>query len=88
MATDAAEWPSIAISPEARELVNLFFLCTESKLDDAGLRLAKDVFAPSGKFVTPHGTFTGSDGEYTVFRLLLADLKGCKVKLASLAYCH
>lgn len=62
-ATETTEWPSVLISPRARELLNCFFSLTESKSDDAGARLAEDVFAADGKFVTPHGTYTGTKGQ-------------------------
>jgi hypothetical protein len=65
MATQNAEWPAISLPSGAARLIDLFFSFTELKSPEAGRRLADEVFLPSGEFVAPHGTSTGTEGRKT-----------------------
>lgn len=67
-ATESTEWPTVEISSEGRALLNLFFALTESKSEDAGPRLAHEVFAADGKFITPRRAYTGTAGKSKILR--------------------
>lgn len=62
-ATDRAEWPALDVPKDIRQLINLFFTLAESKSEDAGSRLAKEVFAEEGLMVTPRGMSVGREGK-------------------------
>lgn len=59
------------VPEDIRELINLAFTLAESKAEDAGSRLAQEVFAEDASMVTPRGTSIGREGK---FCLLLCNL--------------
>jgi hypothetical protein len=61
-ATEHASWPSTTISPETKNLINLFFSLVDQKESHIGDRLATEVFAEDGKMIAGPATFVGSAG--------------------------
>ncbi|KAL2836395.1 hypothetical protein BJY01DRAFT_251977 [Aspergillus pseudoustus] len=57
--TVSTTWPK-TLPLEIRLLVDRFFILADTKSNDAGARLAHEVFIPDGQFISPHATFTGS----------------------------
>ena len=55
-------WPSIAISPEARSLIDPFFTLIDGKSESAGTELVQ-VFTENGCMIAAAGAFTGSTGK-------------------------
>ncbi|KAF9887167.1 hypothetical protein FE257_010421 [Aspergillus nanangensis] len=58
--TDTTIWPRPLPSAEIRDLIDRLFLLTDTRTEDVGERLAKDVFTTDGRFMLPYGTFEGA----------------------------
>lgn len=61
--TNATNWLSDSITSQAKSLVATFYELADSKAEDAGYRLATDVFSNEATFISPSGTFNGTAGE-------------------------
>ncbi|KAL2784648.1 hypothetical protein BJX66DRAFT_343838 [Aspergillus keveii] len=57
--TDSTIWPT-CLSSDARQLIDHFFTLADTRSDDAGPRLAQEIFTPNGEFISPQATFVGS----------------------------
>ncbi|KAH7131832.1 hypothetical protein B0J11DRAFT_612041 [Dendryphion nanum] len=53
-------WPSLSLSIQTRYLIATFYEIADKKDDDAGDRIANEIFAENGVLVAPNGTFKGS----------------------------
>jgi hypothetical protein len=60
-------WPSSNCSAEVRGLIDRFFLLADTKEDDVGARIAKNLFTPDGTIFTPSGIFKGAGRASTIF---------------------
>jgi hypothetical protein len=61
--TDTTIWPT-CLSSDARKLIDHFFTLADTRSDDAGPRIAQEIFAPGGEFISPQATFVGSAGRF------------------------
>ena len=57
-------WPSIAISVEAQNLIGQFFTLMDDKSESVGTKLTKEVFTENGTMIAAAGAFTGSTGKH------------------------
>ncbi|EHK17935.1 uncharacterized protein TRIVIDRAFT_226061 [Trichoderma virens Gv29-8] len=57
--TISTSWPLPEPSQEVKNLLNLFFTLADSKEENVGSRLAKEVFTSDGEFLLPQGSFKG-----------------------------
>ncbi|OCK74256.1 hypothetical protein K432DRAFT_261378, partial [Lepidopterella palustris CBS 459.81] len=57
--TANAEWPEQELPKNLPSFINAFFEILDYNTDDAGERLANDIFAPDGVFATPKKVYTG-----------------------------
>lgn len=55
-------WPSDGPGEKVIHLIDLFFTLADSQDDDAGERMAKEVFTKDGVFSATRGLFRGSNG--------------------------
>ena len=64
--TAATMWPTPEPSKKAKNLVDLFFTLADTKEDNAGERLATEVFTEDAVFSSSRGVYEGSQGESTL----------------------
>jgi hypothetical protein len=57
------KWPSTPVDQKIQSLIVSFYELADSRAADAGARLAREVFSPSGKLVAAAGTFHGPEGK-------------------------
>ena len=62
-ATDSTLWPSALIAPKVKQLIKRFFSLVDDQDDNAGSRLASEVFTEDGKFFASSGSFEGAGGK-------------------------
>jgi hypothetical protein len=63
--TENTIWPtSTTIPPPTRSLIELFFTLADLNAPEAGPRMAEEVFAEDGEFVSSVSTTKGSAGMY------------------------
>ncbi|KAK1543787.1 hypothetical protein CPAR01_04420 [Colletotrichum paranaense] len=58
--TNATDWLSDSITSQAKSLIATFYELADSKVEDAGDRLATEVFSNQATFISPSGTFNGT----------------------------
>ncbi|KAK1494247.1 hypothetical protein CTAM01_09128 [Colletotrichum tamarilloi] len=58
--TNATDWLSDSITSQAKSLIATFYELADSKVEDAGDRLATEVFSNQATFISPSGTFNGA----------------------------
>ncbi|UQC76533.1 uncharacterized protein CLUP02_18046 [Colletotrichum lupini] len=61
--TNATDWLSDSITSQAKSLIATFYELADSKVEDAGDRLATEVFSNQATFISPSGTFNGTAGK-------------------------
>ncbi|BCS23671.1 uncharacterized protein APUU_40115A [Aspergillus puulaauensis] len=59
--TGSTIWPISQCSDDIKKLVDRLFTLADTKTVDAGDLLAQEVFSAEGQFLSPQGTFTGSN---------------------------
>ena len=60
--TDSTMWPSAQPSVDIKQLLDKFFGLVDNKADNAGEKLATEIFTSNGKFYATSGNFQGSAG--------------------------
>jgi hypothetical protein len=60
--TEDTIWPENTIPPEFKSLIQLFFSLADRKEDDAGPRLASEVFTSAASVIVGQHKITGSAG--------------------------
>ncbi|KAK1725884.1 uncharacterized protein BDZ83DRAFT_730017 [Colletotrichum acutatum] len=58
--TNATNWLSDSITSQSKSLIAAFYELADSKHEDAGDRLATEVFSNEATFISPSGTFNGA----------------------------
>ncbi|KAK1480308.1 hypothetical protein CABS01_14446 [Colletotrichum abscissum] len=58
--TNTTDWLSDSITSQAKSLIATFYELADSKVEDAGDRLATEVFSNQATFISPSGTFNGT----------------------------
>ena len=60
--THTTRWLGDEVDANVKALITGFYELADSKSDDAGPRMASEIFSPDAVLVTPNGTFRGKDG--------------------------
>jgi hypothetical protein len=76
------EWPATPVPQPIKQLLGSFFDLGDSKSEDAGRRLADEIFTPEGQIVVNKRTIKGAKGRY--LPLQLTSLSRYTPRLASL----
>ncbi|OCK78476.1 hypothetical protein K432DRAFT_332005 [Lepidopterella palustris CBS 459.81] len=61
LATDKTEWPEKPLASNIKPFIDTFFDILDNNTEDAGERLAKEIFATDGYFGTASKGYTGSE---------------------------
>ncbi|KAK7443069.1 hypothetical protein Landi51_09272 [Colletotrichum acutatum] len=82
--TNATNWLSDSITSQSKSLIAAFYELADSKHEDAGDRLATEVFSNEATFISPSGTFNGAAG----FAATQSTVTSSKTELVLLGSVH